>query len=58
MQPVGEVESLLQLNRVKFFKFNYGEKVLDFGGGDGNVWSENFFYGAELAISLERAKSE
>lgn len=52
MQPVGEVESLLQLNRVKFFKFNYGEKVLDFGGGDGNVWSENLKNEKNLKIDL------
>lgn len=39
MQSFGEIEKLLQLNRVKFFNFVKNEKILDYGGGDGNVWS-------------------
>lgn len=52
MQPIGPVESLLQINRAKFFEFNYNEKILDFGGGDGNVWSSLYKNEKNLTIDL------
>lgn len=58
MQSTNKFEKMLQLNRTSFFNFVDGEKIIDLGGGDGNVWSHKIKDKIKLNIDLVESDAQ